>query len=447
MQYDSNGNPLATPTPWNSAPTTYKNNPFVVAGSQTQSVPFVAQPIQSLSSGGVKFDTGVSVPSANVQGSGTQTVPRATQNVALGANMTNLATPAPVPTPTNNNSGDGFDMSLYPGWGEAEARADYKATGGPKGSSGTSNPINSLDASGKEIYDPSLPSLDEQANWIFQNLDEQVAGYGDYKTGMKSELDTNAVDQKLAADAAQTTNVTNLSDNATAEVNRSSGTLRDLTDNANNLLQRLVLMYGGGSSAIGASTATMGNINKQRGGILNLRDTALREIDSKKTAIAATYGLQTQAIDKWVDDNVIKIGNQIEQWKGDIANAKTSVRAQLSAQAVQSATNFLSTLALNQQSYKQNLDTWKMQRDADMKDYATKLQLTAQYTPAQYNYNINPNQTTNGNTGIYSTPTSAVNTDYAGSTGGTGSLSSTLDTSTLNGVGNSTKEKILGQSQ
>ena len=43
------------------------------------------------------------------------------------------------PTPQTKGvayASDGFDMSLYPGWGETEARADFKATGGPSGGGG-----------------------------------------------------------------------------------------------------------------------------------------------------------------------------------------------------------------------------------------------------------------------------------------------------------------------
>lgn len=350
-----------------------------------------------------------------------------------------------TPSTGNTNTGDGFDMKYYPGWGEKEARADWAATGGSKGNSGGGGQAaNSLDANGKDIYDPSLPSLDEQANWIFQDLDKQVAGYGDYKTGMKSELDSAAVDQKLAATAAKNDNVGNLTNDATQEVDRSAGTLRDLSRSANDMLQRLVQMYGGGSAGIQEANYAMGNINRQSGNIMGSRDEALRNIDSKKTAIDTTFNTQGQAIDKWVDDSMKKIGEQIQGWIGDIANAKTSVRAQLSASAVDSARNYLTTLSLNQQQYKQNLDAWKLQRTADLEDYKTKLGLQAQYNPTTYNYDLNSSQTNNSGNSTnkwVTTPTTNTtantNTGYAGSTTG-------IDTTAINGLGNSTKKDSFG---
>jgi len=264
---------------------------------------------------------------------------------------------------------------------------------------------------------------------------------------MKTELDSNAIDQKLAAGEAKDTNIGSLTDNANKEVERSSGTLRDLTTNANDLLQRLVQMYGGGSSAEAAMTGMGRTINQQRGGVLNARDTALRDIENKKVAVNSTYVKQGQAIDKWVDDNMIKIGNQIQGWIGDIANAKASVRAQLSAKAVDSARNYLTQLALSKENYKQNLDAWKLQRTADLEDYKTKLGLQSQYNAQQYSYDLNPNKTSSNGTGAVNNwmtagnNTTTDNNSYSGSTGGSGSL---IDTTSLIGLGNSTKKDEYG---
>lgn len=404
----SNERPQATPTPWQQNPTTYKNNPYIVPGSETQPVAEKSVPIQSLVGGGIKFSGGESVPSANVWGSGNQTVARTTQNAKLGANNTKLITDT---TPTggggNGGGGDtgpmaGFSMSYYPGWGEAEARADWLATGGSKAKSGggSGQKANSLDANGNEIYDASLPSLDEQANWIFQDLDKQVEGYDSFRDTMKAGLDTSVEEQKGLAKDSQASNLADLSKNATNEQNQSASTLRDLTQNANDLLARLVQMYGGGSAAEAALTGMGRTINQQRGNVLTNRDAALREIDNKKTQVDQVYNSQLEKIKNWADSKLNDINLQIKQWTNDIAQAKASTRAQLSASAVNSARNYLTTLALNQQNYQNQLDYWKQSRQAELQDYATKLQLTAQYSPQQYSWNLNPvNTSSNGNQG------------------------------------------------
>lgn len=394
-------------------------------------------------------------------GGNSYNVPTKTESVIINSNNSGVD--------RNNAASIKNAMPGYNGWSDAAIIADYAATGGSGKGGSTGSPSggsqktvtkngsritvedkgdqnNAVDDSGNPYYDTSVPSLDEQANWIFQDLDKQVASYDDYKKGMKTELDSNAVDQKLAAEEAKTSNVGALTDSANKEIDRSTGTLRDLTTNANDLLQRLVQMYGGGSSAEAAMTGMGRTINQQRGGVLSARDTALRDIENKKIAVNSTYTKQTQAIDKWVDDNMIKIGNQIQGWIGDIANAKASVRAQLSAKAVDSARNYLTQLALSKESYKQNLDAWKLQRTADLEDYKTKLGLQAQYNPQTYQYDLNPNKTSstgNGATNWWNTnsDTTASNSDYSGSTGGSGSL---IDTSSLIGLGNSTKKDLYG---
>jgi hypothetical protein len=101
--------PYAVPTPYLSP--SQGGNSTIRSNSQTQSVPSYAQPIQSSVGGGVRYDTGVVVPSYNVQLPNQvqpkQNVSRVVQNQNLGANMTNLggtpngaSSPVPVGTPT-----------------------------------------------------------------------------------------------------------------------------------------------------------------------------------------------------------------------------------------------------------------------------------------------------------------------------------------------------------
>lgn len=112
--------PIAVPTPY------LPINPYVVPGSQTQPVSKQDYPIQSLSSGaGVKFASGQVLPSYAVKN-----VPQTNYSNVASAQATNA-----IPTkPTGYQQDSGFSMKYYPGWSEAEARADWNATGGAKAS-------------------------------------------------------------------------------------------------------------------------------------------------------------------------------------------------------------------------------------------------------------------------------------------------------------------------
>ncbi|MBI2601407.1 hypothetical protein HYW42_05675 [Candidatus Daviesbacteria bacterium] len=88
----------------------------------------------------------------------------------VGYNVPAPAAPAPAPTPQpqNNNSGgggNGFDMKYYPGWGEAEARADWAATGGSKANQGGGGQPD-YSAEINSIYNPLFQSLTDQGNYI-----------------------------------------------------------------------------------------------------------------------------------------------------------------------------------------------------------------------------------------------------------------------------------------
>jgi len=120
-----------------------------------------------------------------------------------------------------------------------------------------------------------------------------------------------------------------------------------------------------------------------------VRNQALNQVSLKIQDVNDLASTQLQKIEGWKAGKLYDIG----QWAYNRLNELGSAKAQASTQEQQTInqeiantqtdlTNRLRQLDDAVTNYRQSIESWQMQRQADLEDWAKKLQMSAQYTPA-----------------------------------------------------------------
>ena len=288
---------------------------------------------------------------------------------------TSEPTPTPQPSGGNNGGNSGGDfMQFYQGWDPQAAKMNFQDEFG--------NDLNKLMTArgvGGSGGSPSDTISEETFNSIFRNLDEQLAGNAKWQQSMEQQIGAQGATQSADAEASYKTNRGNLETSRAKQKETAAQSLRDLAQNANDLLNRLSQQFGGGSALQASQTAAMRNINQTGGNIMNTRNQAYAEIDNKLDALAETYNAQKQKINSWMDEKKGQIQQAVQEWAQQIAGQKTNVRAQMISSAVQSARDYINNLATQKAYYDQQLDYWRQLRSQDLAEYAQNLGVTAQF--------------------------------------------------------------------
>jgi len=388
MNFDIFGNPLATPTPYVSPQ--QGGNQYIVPGSQTQPVAQYSTPIQSLSSGGVKFSGGETVPSYNVSGSGSQTVPRVVQNANLGANNTILnSQPTPAPAPTQDNRGNSQQdiINAYKAMGWTDINAildDYNATGGSKisgGSSGTdlNNQLRSEIEGGYDTYINDLNNLygglDTQAganNQIAQNSYNQ--SLSDLTANKQSGLqDLGLTEQKLQANQVKN--------------------LRDIASNIQNQYMAGNVMLGargaGDSSAANQYSYALNRLgSKERGNVMNTTAQSQQEIENQKAKLNNIVTQETSRL----DTDLANTKQEISSWLAEQQNAVSQMISQgklNKSKEIASLTQNLLNQALSAYQTKQQeiatkrsqLETWAANNSTSIAQLKSNMSSIAEFMP------------------------------------------------------------------
>lgn len=234
----------------------------------------------------------------------------------------------------------------------------------------------------KASYDP-----------IFQALDKRLGLLPEQRAAMEKDVAALAEYQESEAELARTRESEALGREETGEKSRAAQTLRELAEDVGNLLRAASNVWGG-SSAVPAVARGIGKMaTQQRGKVLQARDTALRNIQSKLTDVDRTFNQQIDKIALWKSNKMTDIYNKFVEIQQDIENRKATASsemaanlANLSMQIFTQAQQAMYNLDAMVNQYKLNMETWREQRAGELEDYITKLQATAKYTPAGYSY-------------------------------------------------------------
>ena len=384
--------PIAVPTPYD--PKNSQNNPYVSYGSVTQPVSYGAVPIQSTTSGGVVFDTGVTIPAASVIGSGVKSSSVGT-NVNLNASPSNQLNPAPnptpVPTPTQDNNGNSQQdiINAYKamGWTDVNAiLADYKATGGSKingGSRGGSDPYAQVRSDINSGYDAYFQSLNDQLNGLSgqQESQNQIVD-NSYNQGV-SDLNL----QQTQGDAQFGTQREEIASNQ-------SKNLKSLDENLRNMFMAGNVYLGsrgaGDSSAANQySYALTKQGNQARGDQMTAATKAYSEVQARETNLKNIVNNEMTRLKTTADNQKLEVG----QWFADAQNkVKTAIAngqlnkstdlANLSKSILDQAMTKLQTIQDNTTNQTNSLISWAENNSKSISELKTNLQSILSVAPS-----------------------------------------------------------------
>lgn len=277
--------------------------------------------------------------------------------------------------PTQNQGG--FDMSLYPGWGEAEARADYAATGGPKRPAPGSQPDYSAEIN--SIYNPLYQNLSNQEQFINQNqLPSSLAELQSSREGLEQDL----ADKQKEAEIS---------------INRQTETLGGKQMSAMDEARRNYLALGRSAAARFGGTGSAGRAASEI-----VQTEFARQSGKVQQAYAEQFGkLQdySQKVEMFVISEGRRISRETETQKINIQqeaqkrlfqisqdkNSLESQKAQNKLELIRESQARINALSDARQSALVELSTWKNQADYVAEQNYRQLQ------------NLAPTQTSWGN--------------------------------------------------
>jgi len=253
---------------------------------------------------------------------------------------------------TSNNGGGGggggFDMKYYPGWGYAEALADWNATGGAKGRQSGGGGEEDFSQLISDQYAPALGALGEIETGLrssnTKNLEDVNTSFGE------GEQSVNRQQKELEDSlASQGVSLQKSGQSAYSEALR----------NLNGLFQTMASRFGSGSSTGGAAGEIIGqeflrNQGKMRESLTQGEQALSQESTKVKSYIAdkvTQLGQWKREAIRSIDENFQNKMSEIAMRRGDIEANKTRDRIALLQDSVQRARD----IQTRDQEFKQGL--------------------------------------------------------------------------------------------
>ena len=227
---------------------------------------------------------------------------------------------------------------------------------------------------------------------IFAELDRQIGIVPEQKGALETQVGSLATSQRTDVGEQETQRTGELETTKGTEIERGKSALRDLDQNIRNALLSKSFYFGslgaGDSSATGqASEAVTRAGLRARGGILEVRNTALTELDSKIQQVKDTSQTQLRKIDEWRSTKLFEVG----QWAFDRINTLNSEKATAQGRRGEAIANLIQNtesdfIARLRQlddavfNYKSTVQQWQDKRAGELEDFKTKLSISSQYT-------------------------------------------------------------------
>ena len=226
---------------------------------------------------------------------------------------------------------------------------------------------------------------------IFSELDRQIGLLPQQRKEYEQQIENLYGTQIAEAEAAKKRELGALETAKTEEMERSKQSLRDLAENVRDLLSAAANVWGG-SSAIPAVTGGIARrTSKERGRLLRERNAALAEIGRKHAEVENLYNVQAQKIDAWRANKLLEVAQQIREMERAIRGQKAEIQANMRLDALNWARQRLAQIDAENRAYKRAIDSWKMQRQAELEDWLTKLKATAAYESGNiYSFTLPP---------------------------------------------------------
>jgi hypothetical protein len=241
---------------------------------------------------------------------------------------------------------------------------------------------------------PSFPSFEEQVaklrteaqasetyDPIFAELDKQIGLIPEWRAEMEKGIEQLVGTQRAGVETERMGGVRRLEAAGEEEKGRAKSTLRDLEQDIRNQLQARAIYFGSigaaeSSAPLMASEAITKAGLKARSGVLTARNQALNQIALKIQDVNDLATTQLQKIEEWKGTKLYEIG----QWAYNRLSELGTTKGQAATQQKQEIAQRLQQLDDAVTTYRQSIDAWKMQRQADLEDWAKGIQMRAQYT-------------------------------------------------------------------
>lgn len=227
---------------------------------------------------------------------------------------------------------------------------------------------------------------------IFNELDRQIGLLPEQRKQYEDQIASLAEGQGKTAETARVRGVDTLTAAKGEEEKRAKTSIRDLEQDIRNQLEAKATYFGnlgaGDSSAIDrVSEAVTKSGLKAKGTVLAGRDQALATIDAKIGDVNNLAADQLSKIDTWKSEKLFEIGQtfttQLNQLNSAKANASAEKQKAISDIIFGLEQQFFTRLQELDDSvinYKSSINTWQMQRQAELEDYATKLSMSSTYS-------------------------------------------------------------------
>jgi hypothetical protein len=227
---------------------------------------------------------------------------------------------------------------------------------------------------------------------IFAELDRQVGLLPEQRAEFAGGVEQLVGTQRAGVETERMGGVRRLEAAGEEEKGRAKSTLRDLEQDIRNQLQARAIYFGSigaaeSSAPLMASEAITKAGLKARSGVLTARNQALNQIALKVQDVNDLASTQLQKIEQFKAEKLY----EVSQWGINRLNELGTAKAQATGQQQQAInqaisntqtdlTNRLRQLDDAVTTYRQSIDAWKMQRQADLEDWAKDIQMRAQYT-------------------------------------------------------------------
>jgi hypothetical protein len=216
---------------------------------------------------------------------------------------------------------------------------------------------------------------------IFAELDRQVGLLPEQRAEFAGGVEQLVGTQRAGVETERMGGVRRLEAAGEEEKGRAKSTLRDLEQDIRNQLQARAIYFGSigaaeSSAPLMASEAITKAGLKARSGVLTARNQALNQIALKIQDVNDLATTQLQKIEEWKGTKLYEIG----QWAYNRLSELGTTKGQAATQQKQEIAQRLQQLDDAVTTYRQSIDAWKMQRQADLEDWAKDIQMRAQYT-------------------------------------------------------------------
>lgn len=289
---------------------------------------------------------------------------------------------------TTSGGGGGFDMSLYPGWNELEARADFEATGGPNSGG---------DGGGGIDYGAQIRSDIE-------------SGYGDYFAQLDAMMNEGLPAQQAArtgiiesqfGDAerrlgSQRDEGFGLLDKQRERTGKNQvSTLRDLSSNIRNMFQAGNVFLGargaGDSSAAGQYAHALTKLGSRgRSDVMRQSADIMSQIDDRESKLQNIYTEEIGNQASTRDQNILALTewfaeqqNSLRLAKGEGSLRKGQDLASLSQTLLTNAMNQLNSIDQDSRDRRSALDQWALNNSNTIAELRTNMQQVSNFNPTQ----------------------------------------------------------------